>query len=241
MVDLTLALAEYANAHCLGGLVLTGATSPAAVNGPWAASHWVNGKVSYRHTLEGYALWWAPAAGQTPAQWRLATTVGGTARFTRSSASPVGSYVAVAPNTGTLTVAAVPCWANARLGDGNGDATVAQMVLTEYAAIEHRGIATYRRRSFQAACYWPSTTGANAALYQVADMTVARARAEGLRDALKDLESPFNTSEGLTLTGWGALRVEVDLLGLVDALPITGGGYLRKAVCSVHLINVSPT
>jgi hypothetical protein len=64
-------------------------------------------------------------------------------------------------------------------------------------------------------------------------------RCEAAFHYFNTLGGPTNGAPGLTLVGWRARSVQVDLPGVVDALPITGGQLLKAAV-DIHLLNVYP-
>jgi len=209
----------------LGGLAVAGATSPAAVNGAWWYAGAVNAKPSY--TNGTYLLAWSTANSR----WQL-TDLAATPilLFRRTGAGVAGTYTAVSPGTGAVIVTLDPVWL--REHDGTG----AQLVLTAFRIQSDEDAETgFRRFAVQHAYYLPSTNPATR--YAVLDVLEHRAFATW--EYYRALSGMTNAATGLALASWTARTVQADLLGVVDALPITGG-LLYKAVTEIHLIDLYP-
>ena len=181
-----------------------------------------NGKPCY-FGVTGSALYWDDGTSK----WVIAAELGGTALYTRTSATMAGAYTAVT-GTATVTVAAQSIWPRARyLND-------AQTVLS--TAIANRDADANRWTSYQVQCslYVPYTDPNDRMRAEL----VAEQRGLALVYYFTALQGTRAGVPGLTLDDWRAQQVRCDYVGVVDNLPLAKGGLL-KAVSTLTLVNLA--
>ena len=102
---------------------------------------------------------------------------------------------------------------------------VAQQVLTEFAPQHEPGTDWFARYGIQAACYHT-------------DKSTAADRALAVYNAILPICGLTSGGPGLALATWTAKFVDAEYIGIVDSLPIDGGGRLWKAVAQIWLLSL---
>lgn len=105
---------------------------------------------------------------------------------------------------------------------------IAQQVVTEFGIQQEAGADWFDRYGIQFACYHP-------------DKSTAADRALAVYNAMLPICGRTSKARGLALTGCTATFVDVEYVGIVDSLPIDGGGRLWKSVCQVWLLSLYPS
>jgi len=105
---------------------------------------------------------------------------------------------------------------------------IAQQVVTEFGIQQEAGTDWFARYGIQFACYHTSRD-------------TAADRALAVYNAMIPYCGRTSKAPGLTLANWTATFVDVEYVGIVDSLPIDGGGRLWKAVCTIWLLSLYPT
>jgi hypothetical protein len=224
-------------ARGLGGLTAAGTVTPSGIDSPAAVSaYWYNGDANSKpsYTNGTYNVAWVAAVASPPAAgyWRVVAAAAPTvALFIRAAASVAGTYAAqTGQGTGTLTITEDPVWPRKRYGAGlvspgttEGTATdVPQTVLTEYGLKNMDAARAFEVYNIQADSWHTNDR-------------VADARCQAIFESYDALKDPTSASQGLALTGWRAVCVSAEKVGVLESLQLTGGARLWKAVATIQL------
>lgn len=205
-------------ARGLAGVTVTGATAPAGINGAWWPAMDAYG-VAAAYANDAYQLWYDDAEER----WLLGVSDSNPALFTRDDPDPAGAYVA-GEGSGTLVVSIPPV----RWGEREG--TDEQIVISQHGILTSRDVPGLYDRFSVLIDVWHR------------NRRIAELRAQAIFQIYHSLTCRSTSASGLTLTGWQALFVSTDHLGVLDAEDITGPGkQLYRAAVDVTFEHVVAT
>lgn len=179
----------------------------------------IGGHYSYGHEfddgVEDYRIAYDTATGR----WAIWTPTG-TILYRRTGSGVTGTYNAVAPQTGAMTVTADKIRRNER--DGNEQ----QLVVSEYHVLGSESANRFSRYFLQLDVYHP-------------DRQVAETAAYALYCFYRQFAGRSSTVSALTLPGWQAQFASAQYYAVTGTLPETGG-KCYVATTHLRLENVSP-